>query len=207
MRMQISSCSACFAYFWAHQQTTAAVFFTRRNFLVARLGYSMAMYQNSGSLIFTSNYLVHIVLNPTTHRCLLQAIVFYHVWPILTINWIENSILPCMTHSEHKLNRVSPCVTVQFDSRMGVSPGSWYHSSWKYSRFPSKSGLMVLSPGCQPAGQTSSGFSWTYWMASLEGWRSEWRPASKIIQRDTKKVKNPETTGWFHPIWLVDRCW
>ena len=35
----------------------------------------------------------------------------------------------------------------------------------KYSLEPLGSGFMVFSPGFQPAGQTSSGFSCTYWMA------------------------------------------
>ena len=35
----------------------------------------------------------------------------------------------------------------------------------KYSLDPLGSGFIVFSPGVQFAGQTSSGFDWTYWKA------------------------------------------
>ena len=52
----------------------------------------------------------------------------------------------------------------------------------KYSLEPLGSGFMVFSPGFQPAGQTSSGFSCTYWMACrMRSVSSTLRPKARLL--------------------------
>ena len=52
----------------------------------------------------------------------------------------------------------------------------------KYSLEPLGSGFMVFSPGFQPAGQTSSGFSCTYWMACrMRSVSSTFRPNARLL--------------------------
>lgn len=56
------------------------------------------------------------------------------------------------------------------------------HRAEKYSLDPLGSGFMVTSPGFQPAGQTSSGFSCTYWMAcSVRMVSSTLRPNARLL--------------------------
>jgi len=56
------------------------------------------------------------------------------------------------------------------------------YNAAKYSLEPLGSGFMVLSPGFQPAGQTSSGFSCTYWMACrMRSVSSTLRPNARLL--------------------------